>query len=71
MNGRCPASSSNNRTPAAYTSDRASTGAAFTCSGDMYAGVPNTTPTFVRFSAMVREADPSRNFAIPKSSSRT
>ena len=47
MNGRRPASSSNNRTPAAYTSVRASTGAAFTCSGDMYAGVPNTAPTRV------------------------
>ena len=71
MNGRRPERSWNSTQPAAYTSVLASAGPPFACSGDRYAGVPNTTPARVSVSAIGPESAFSRNFTIPKSRSLT
>ncbi len=61
MKGACPANISNNMTPNAYTSARASSASPRHCSGGMYAGVPIAIPLWV--SAVVSP----RILAMPKS----
>jgi len=62
-NGFTPVSISNRMTPAANRSVRLSTGAPANCSGAMYAGVPNKSPTIVNSEASIR--------AMPKSATLT
>ena len=52
--------------PVEYTSDRMSTFWPVPCSGDMYAGEPNTAPIIVSFFAGPQRSS-STNFASPKS----
>ena len=60
-NGTRPQAISYSMTPSAYTSVRPSVALPSACSGDMYAGVPNTAP------AWVKRAWLTPNLAMPKS----
>ena len=65
VNARVPASSSYSTAPKLNTSDRASSGLAAPCSGDMYAGVPITSSATV----LVAPGSSLVTRATPKSSS--
>jgi len=57
-NGGVPASISWKMTPRLKTSERASAGCPFTCSGDMYCGVPRSAPAFVIVESAADVASP-------------
>ena len=58
VKARVPASSSYSTAPKLNTSDRASSGLAAACSGDMYAGVPITSPATVLGRVGIRAREP-------------